>query len=296
MLCHRPPVRDRIFGPRPRPRFATKSINSTTHWRFQPSKGERAGDAKRMLTTETFDSIFGTVIQGKPVLKDGQDRRDLPTYTIGETARYLGLSERTVSYWFCPKNRILRPSAYLGETALLSFRDLSEAYVLALLTKFYGFRMRSLQRIVADARVITGFDRPMIEADLKVVLGNVVFEDRRKRKRQMVDVAHAGNLVFPEFVDQVGRRILRDQRNQPSRIYPWRLVEVHDTSRPVSMDPDIVSGRLVVTGTRIPVAVLLGKRIRGRSDEDLAHAYQISTESVRKALLHIDRPIQPKAA
>jgi uncharacterized protein (DUF433 family) len=57
-----------------------------------------------------------------------------------------------------------------------------------------------------------------------------------------------------------------------------------------------VSGRLVVTGTRIPVTVLLAKRIKGRSDVELARAYQISTETVRKALLHIDRTLHPQAA
>jgi uncharacterized protein (DUF433 family) len=251
-----------------------------------------------MLTGRTFDTIFGMVLQGKPVLLPDQDRRDLPTYTIPEAARYLGISERTAQYWYSGQNNILRPSAYCGHTALLSFRDLSEAYVLALLTKYYGFPMRSLQRIVQSARVETGLLRPLVEADLKVLFRNLIFEKpaRGRRPRQMIDLAHGGTLVFPEFVDQLGRRILKDRKNAPLKLYPWRLVEAKDDSRPVSMDPDVASGRLVVTGTRIPVAVLLAKRIKGRSEEDLARSYEISTESVRKALLHIDRTIRPEAA
>jgi uncharacterized protein (DUF433 family) len=152
--------------------------------------------------------------------------------------------------------------------------------------------MRSLQRIIADAKKLTGLKRPMIDADLKVVLSSLVFDNAR----QMIDVAHGGNLVFPEFVDQLGQRILRDRQRGPSKLYPWRLVAANDDSRPVSMDPNVLSGRLVVTGTRIPVAVLLGKSLRGRSEEDLASAYGLDKELVRKALLHIDRPIHPKAA
>lgn len=251
-----------------------------------------------MLTKTRFDRIFGTVLQGKPQLRKGQDRKDLATYTICEAARYLGISERTANYWFSPKNQILRPSAYAGVTALLSFNDLSEAYVLALLTKFYNFPMRKLQTIVDTAKRETKLPRPLIQTDWKVLFRNLVFEKpaRGRRPRQMVDVAHGGTTVFPELVDQLGKRIIRDDRRAPEKLYPWRLVEVNDESRPVAIDPDVLSGRLVVTGTRIPVTVLLAKRRKGRSDEELSRAYQISPEAVCKALLHIDRPLQQKAA
>jgi uncharacterized protein (DUF433 family) len=238
------------------------------------------------------------VLQGKPGLRGGQDRRSLPTYTIPEAARYLGIPERTAEYWFSRENKILQPSAYFGHTALLSFRDLSEAYVLALLTKFYGFPMRTLQRIVESAKKETRLQRPLIEADLKVLFRNLILEKpaRGGRPRQMIDLAHGGALVFPEFVDQLGRRILKDRQHAPSKLYPWRLVKANDDSRPVSIDPEVVSGRLVVTGTRIPVTILLAKRMKGRSEEELACSYEISTDAVRKALLHIDRTIYPKAA
>jgi uncharacterized protein (DUF433 family) len=62
------------------------------------------------------------------------------------------------------------------------------------------------------------------------------------------------------------------------------------------MDPDVMSGRLVVTGTRVPVQILLGKQLSGKSFEQIALAYRISAETVEKALRHIDRPIHQKAA
>jgi len=36
-------------------------------------------------------------------------------------------------------------------------------------------------------------------------------------------------------------------------------------------------------GDRIPVTILLAKRIEGRSEEDLARAYHISTETIMDA-------------
>lgn len=50
----------------------------------------------------------------------------------------------------------------------------------------------------------------------------------------------------------------------------------------------------MVTGTRIPVRVLLGKRNAGSSDGEIARSYRISEDSVRKVLLHIERPLHKK--
>ena len=85
--------------------------------------------------------------------------------------------------------------------ALLSFSDLAEAYVLALLTRFYDFRLAALRNIVENAKQETGLDRPLIKADLKVLFNSVVIEKpaRGIRSRHMVDLAHGGrNLVFNE--------------------------------------------------------------------------------------------------
>lgn len=240
------------------------------------------------------------VLKGKPSRQAGQDLRDLPTYTIPEAALFLGMSERTAGYWFADSSEILTPSDYYGTIALLSFRDLAEAYVLALLTRFYEFPMRSVRQFVKNARRETKLDRPLIEADLSVLFRKLILEKpaRRNRRRQMLDLARTGKqAVFPELVDQLGKRIPRDMSNVPMRIYPWRLITQCDESRPVSIDPDVLSGRLTVTGTRIPVRVLLGKKRAGRSMEQIATSYHISVDTVEKALLHIERlPIHNKAA
>jgi uncharacterized protein (DUF433 family) len=237
------------------------------------------------------------VFNSKPARRSGDDLRDLPTYTIPEAALSLGMSERTMTYWYSD-NPILKPSAYYGNVALLSFRDLAEAYVLTVLTKFYNFNLKSLRQIVKNAKKETGLERPLIEARLSVLFKNLVLEKpaRGRRARQMVDLAHDRNLVFPELVDQLGRRIMRDKDQSPRRLYPWRLVRPGDESRPVSMDPEVVSGRLVVTGTRVPVRILLGKKLSGRSLPDIAKSYHLSVETVQKALQHIERPLHQKAA
>jgi uncharacterized protein (DUF433 family) len=60
------------------------------------------------------------------------------------------------------------------------------------------------------------------------------------------------------------------------------------------MNPAIMSGRLVVVGTRIPVNTLLGYRYAGKSVEQIANDYSLDPEVVEKALIHLG--VRQKAA
>ena len=238
------------------------------------------------------------MLHRKPFLQAGQDLRDLPTYTLPEAATFLAVPPRTIHYWFAGNSPILEPSGHLGDISLLSFRDLAEAYTLELLRTFYGFNLRTLREVLENFRKETRLKRPLLEADLYVVLGNLVLRKpaRGTQPLRMVDLAHRRNLVFPDLVNMIGRRVLIDNKHAPYRIYPWRLASLNDESKPVSIDPEVVSGRLVVTGTRVPVWVLRGQKIAGKSIQQIAQSYHLSRETVEKALLHIERTIPKKAA
>ncbi len=211
---------------------------------------------------------------------------------------FLAVPPRTMHYWFCGPRHILKPAGSVGNVALLSFRDVAEAYVLELLRSFYKFHPNQLRDVVQNFEKETSVKRPLLESDLYVVLGNIVLQKpaRGKQPHRMVDLAHGRNLVFPEFVKTIGQRILTDTKRVPQRIYPWRLAAQPDESQPVSMDPDVLSGRLVVTGTRIPVRILVGLRLRGKSIQEISDSYHLRAEVVEKALLHVERPIHKKAA
>jgi len=77
-------------------------------------------------------------------------------------------------------------------------------------------------------------------------------------------------------------------------IYPWRYAATDRVSRPVSMNPKIMSGRLVISGTRIPVNVILGRKRSGAKVAEIAKDYGLDSDTVQKALAHID--VRQKAA
>ena len=250
--------------------------------------------------TYCYDFVYtDEVMNRKPVRKPGEDLRDLPTYTIPETATLLAASPRTVQSWYGEDSRILTASGNVGDIQLLSFRDLTETYILQILRSHYDLSMQSLRRIMENAKKETGKNRPLLEADLKILFGKLILTKPRRgqRPRHMVDLGSPGRqLAIPELVDLIGTRISKDPKGAPAAIYPWRLLTTEDQSRPVSMDPEVLSGRLVVTGTRIPVRALLGMRLSKVPEEEIARIYDLSLDVVKRALLHIERPIHKKAA
>ena len=99
---------------------------------------------------------------------------------------------------------------------------------------------------------------------------------------------------------QPGQQIVREvadlfaERIEPENfIFPWRFAAT-DPSRPVSMNPNIMSGRLVVQGTRIPVCALLESKRSGAKIQDIARDYDLDPDTVEKFLIHIG--LRQKAA
>lgn len=52
----------------------------------------------------------------------------------------------------------------------------------------------------------------------------------------------------------------------------------------VTVDPQVVHGRPVVAGTRVPVEVVIGELAGGSSFEDIMQDYHLTDEQIRAAL------------
>jgi uncharacterized protein (DUF433 family) len=258
-----------------------------------------------MLVTnsEYFRESEEAMHRKKPVRRPGEDLYTFPTFTIPEAAEELGLDGWTLLNWYSKREPLLRPSAWYGEDqafALLSFRDLEEAYKLHLLRTKFGQTMQYLHKAIHEARVESGSEHPLI--DCKLVVFNFLAWDKPARgrgTRKMLPLGFSGRKtqLIPEVVDTWGKRVVSDAKGKTLRIFPWRKAKSDDESRPVSMDPEVLSGRLVITGTRIPVRVLKSRSLGGESPEQIASDYGISPDLVKKALFHFaqktPKPLHP---
>ena len=114
----------------------------------------------------------------------------------------------------------------------------------------------------------------------------LVVPSRQKGRVIHTDIAGDENLVFEDFVKTLAVRIKRDARGKPVQLYPGD--STIEDSLPVSMDPDVMSGELVVTGTRIPASRIMANYLAGKSAEQIADSYRLSRDLVWKVVRHFE--------
>jgi len=233
------------------------------------------------------------MLKNKPSRRPGQDLRTVPTYTIPEAAGFLAIRPRTMFSWYEGEEPILKASGKYGSIHLLSYRDIEEAYRVYLLRERFQFSLQFLRKSMRNARTMFRSTHPLQRADaVKECLRDLVYDkpSRGQNPRTITSLGQSpGQQLVEEVVNLFAERIVAGQF-----IFPWRFASTDNDSRPVSMNPSIMSGRLVVIGTRIPVNVLLGDKRAGGTMEGIAKDYGLDRGIVEKALIHIG--VRQKAA
>jgi uncharacterized protein (DUF433 family) len=199
------------------------------------------------------------------------------------------MHSNTLFAWYSGVRPILKPSGFWHGIALLSFRDLEEAYKVHLLRSKYERSLQYLRKAMQHARELIGSDHPLLDHEIDVMQRlALIIPGRGKRSRRAITLGDPSVPdYFPEVVRTWGVRV------SPKRdeIFPWRYANEDDVNTPVSMSPTVMSGRLVLRGTRIPVNMIWGRRLAGEKVEAIAEDYRIDPQQVQQALAHIDKTL-----
>jgi uncharacterized protein (DUF433 family) len=221
----------------------------------------------------------------------GQSLRDYPTYSIPEAALILAMSPRTLQSWvydrpFFPVSGSDQPQQ------LLSFKDLAQFYFLKFVRQHARLSDAQARGVLQYTKEVTRSEYPLLDEDISVLPRHVFLTQKNK----VLDLINPrGQFVFREIVSIFASRIDRDKRGLMVRLYPWRLWRDGDERRPVLVDPNILSGRLVITGTRIPAIAVATRKKSGESVKDIARDYGISQQRVTESLRHLHIGIRKAA-
>ena len=251
------------------------------------------GSFRRSVNIHLPPSIKITVYHNKPIREPKQALSELPTYTLPEAALFLAMNRGNLYDWYSGERSVLKASGRIGDVLLLSFRDLEEAYKIFLLRSKHRKSLQYLRKAMSDARDKTGSEHPLLTHEIDVMKRlALIIPGRGRRKRKAITL---GDPSVPDYIPEVvrawGIRISKTR----DEIFPWRYAAEDETSTPVSLNPEVMSGRLVLRGTRIPVNMLWGRMKAGEKVEDIADDYRIDVKQVRQALAHVDKAL-PKVA
>ena len=210
------------------------------------------------------------------------DPRDVPAYTVGEAAHYLGVPKSTMRSWFAGQRgfrAVIRPAdpRKLG----LSFSNLVEAYVLTAIRRRHHVALPTIRRGLDYLVRKLGAKRPLLEKGF-ATNGVDLFVDHLG---EIVNISRDGQVEMADLIRAYLERVDRDASGLPIKLYPFmRNQAPREQPRSVVIDPRVSFGRPVIAGTGIPTAALAEQFKAGDSVQVLAKEYGADEEAVWDAI------------
>lgn len=217
---------------------------------------------------------------GKVVsLYGGQDPREAPRYSVRDAAAYLGVPPSTLSTWVRGQRsngKVLMRALIKADRAshLLSFNNLTEAYVLASLTRRFKVPLRR----VRSALDYIGGPRPLLTTPFQTDGAGVFVE----KMGNLIDAARGGQAAIRAVVEHSLERVELDEHGQPLRLYPWRL----EPKEPkiIALDVRRAFGRPTVVGSAVQSETIVDRYRGGDSIAALAAEYGLASDVIEGVL------------
>jgi uncharacterized protein (DUF433 family) len=238
-------------------------------------------------------SLKGGAVQDRKTF----DRRDAPRYGIEEAARCLGMSAATLDSWVNGRKyptatgqKFFKPLIELAAPGNLSFYNLVEAHILLSTRKKHMVEMPSIRRAIDYVRKTYPSAHPLLSESF-LTDGRDLFIKKiegPKGQEQTINVSSWGQLGLGPILDFYLRRIERDDKGWPIKLFPirmnWPGDLKSDPPRVVVIDPAVSSGRPVVNGTGIMAEVIFGRFNTGEGIESIAADYGLTVPQIEEAI------------
>ena len=218
-----------------------------------------------------------------------QDPRELPAYSLTEAARYLRMPEATLRSWVAGRpypttagQRFFRPVIHLPEAGrpVLSFVNMVEAHVLDAIRRQENITLRKVRTAVTFLERSYDSRHPLAEHQFETDGLDLFIH----KAGLLINLSQAGQLAMREIVAAYLRRVERDVKGLPIRLYPFTRKRGAEEPRAVVIDPFVSFGRPVLAGTGIATAVLAERFKAGESVEELAKDYGRTALDIQEAL------------
>jgi uncharacterized protein (DUF433 family) len=227
----------------------------------------------------------------RPVLYQGRDPRELPAYGVTEAAQYVHIPPATLRSWVIgrkyPKQAGVGSFEPLIKVAdpqgiRLSFVNVVEAHVLRALRTQHSVELRAVRTAIAYAEKELKIERLLLSSELLTHAGDIFLD----YYGGLLNLTRSGQLAIRLVLEAYLKRVDRDDRNIPIRLYPFLPGELANERRTVVIDPSISFGRPTVAGRGVTTSVLVRRVDAGESIEELAEDYDIPQQDVEEAILY----------
>ena len=210
----------------------------------------------------------------------GRGPLDAPAYTPGASAHHLGLPINTVRYWALGRDDY-KPVIVLAAPTekLLSFRNLVELHVLSAVRRQHKVSLPSVRAAVLFLRREFASEHPLSDDEMSTD-GKHLFVEKFGK---LINASNDGQLAMEQFLDAHLRRIERDAKGLPIKLFPFTRAKP-EGPRSVVIDPRVQFGRPCLAGTGIPTAVVIQRFKAGEELSSLADDYRRDVRDLEEAI------------
>jgi len=215
---------------------------------------------------------------------------DKPAYRIQEAARYLRLPPATLRTWTLGRDypvqegtRRFAPVIAIADPAhgYLSFTNLVEAHVLSAIRRQHRIPLSKVRDAVAFLRRHFGSKRPLADQQF-VTDGLDLFVDQLGA---LITASGGGQIAMREVIQLHLRRIERDPRGIPIRLYPFTHAEPDRAPiGPVVIDPALSFGRPAIRRLGVPTALIAERYKAGEAVDELVADYGADRNEIEEAI------------
>ena len=222
------------------------------------------------------------------------DPRVVPAYSAAEAARYLRMPEGTLRSWVAGRwypvagqSKRSRPLVHPDDPQgqYLSFINLVEAHVLAAIRRRHGVKLPKVRTALDYVKRQFRIERPLIDQTFQTDGLDLFVE----RYGDLINASRAGQQAMKEILSVYLKRIERDAKGLPIKLYPFTRDTESDVApkadpRIIVMNPGVCFGRPVIAGTGIPVSSIYERYKAGDSVAELARDFRLDTSAIEEAI------------
>ncbi len=218
-----------------------------------------------------------------------RDPRDLPAYSVVEAAHYLRLPVATLRGWAIGRPYPRSDGLQFSEPVLtlpdsnrpvLSFINLVEAHVLGAIRRRYRIRFHKVRSAVVFLKERLHSRHPLADYEFTTD-GISLFIDHLGR---FINVTEEGQLAMRQLLLVYLRRIERDPKGIPVKLFPFTREPEADEPRAIVIDPHLAFGRPVLVGTGVATVIIAERFEAGETMEALAADYGRARSDIEEAI------------
>ena len=216
----------------------------------------------------------------------------IPAYTKVEASRYLRIPHRTLHNWASGGNarsgQRPRPLVSIADPSqhLLSFENMLELHVLAALRHVHGVRMQVIRSALDYLQTQLDVARPLINEQMHTDGKTILV----RRLDQLIDAGYRGQTSMLELLDVHLDRIERNRSGIATKLFLFTRKSPQDRQtaaqepRIIAIDPAVVFGRAVISGSRVSTSEVADRYKAGDSIADLAEDYGRTAPEIEEAI------------